>query len=710
MQEEVKLSFENWESQNDKGEVNEAMQKMKAIEATQYWSNNYTNSIKARQSETDSVKASMDGYIAVENRQWDEFSVGKLLEQGRPVSTHNFIKVNIDKVYGQLVSNPNSITFTPMNQKDASDKNIVQSLYEYDYERGGWEKEIHRFIKDALIHTGVLEMFKDYTHSKLGNVGLKALNRYTDIVFDPYWNTDKISDCKYAFKSTWMTAREIKDKYRLKSQEIDSAIRGFEQMNGVQGYEETIETLTDRNTEFYDSERNRYRIIEVIYMQQVPKERMYNKKTKRFLKNNELPDVKRGSDVTIAEGSDYVKLTDYESICKVMTMAPAVEHGLILQEGDHPVQVGKLPFYVASADHTMGVRQGLVTGMLDAQMTLNKRVSMITGNQITSTNGGLIVKEGFFKDKAMHDNFKRNRNVPGSVFTADDNAKLSDGIMAIPVGAEPKGLHESVQWEEVFMEKYTNSTAAVSGRSEGANESGALFESKRAQSQISHIGISQVIAQMEKEMAEDFFYFHKKVYAGKHRSFTNAKTGEQFDINKPMNANDEDVQNGQFNEYLANANEEGWFKVNEIATLPRHDVVIKKSELGLDQKQRSLSIFSEMSQRTQNPVMQSIYELAMTPLMDIPEQYVDQAMVAGKMFVEMQIAQMKNNVKLLNDGMIQSDINTKMLVGQAGQQMGGAPQPAQDARAVGNGQGQGNLPESIASDSSGSNNQAASDI
>lgn len=706
----VGLRWQNFESQKDDGSIDFEMQKKKQIDATQYWASCYTNSINMRETETENVKNSMNAYIGINNKQWDSKSVSALIKQGRPVNTFNVIKPNIDKVYGQIVNNPNTITFTPINQGMGSGTNIVQSLYDYDYERGGWEKEKHRFVKDALIHTGVLEMYKDYTHSKIGNVGLRSLNRYLDIVFDPYWNTDSMSDCKYAFKSTWMTERDLKDNYRLKSEEIDNAIRSFERMDGIQDYQEDVVSLQERNTEFYDQQRNRYRVIEVVYMQRIPKDRIYSKKLKRLMEENELPDIKRTSDITIAENEDYVKLTEYEDVCKVMTIAPAVEHGLILQEGDHPVQVGKLPFYVASADNTMGERQGLVTGMIDAQMTLNKRTSMITGNQITATNGAIIVKENFFKNTGEAKNFEQNRNVPGKVFYADDNAKLQDGIMPVPQTRIPEGLEESIQWTERFMENYTNSNAAVSGRSEGANESGALFEAKKIQSQIAHVGIMEILAQVDKEIAEDYFYFHKKIYSGKYRTLTNAKTGEQFEINKPMHVTDPEVQNGQFNEYLANADENGWFKVNDIAKLPRHDVVIKRSELGLDQKQRSLSIFSEMSQRTKNPILQSIYEKAMLPLIDMPEQYVPQAEDAADIFIELQLAQMKNNIKLLGDGMVQSDINTQMLQAQAGQQMQQPPQQAMDARQVANTSGNGNLPENVASDNSGANNMSASDI
>ena len=708
MEKDTGLMLDFWESQKLNGDIDLEAQKMKAIETTRFYSDMYSNAVSAREQERTNAENAFNDYIGINGRQWDSHALKTLTEQKRPANTFNLIKSSVDKVYGQLVMNPNTINFTPINQNQISDVNIVQSLYEYDFERGNWQKEKNKFTKDLIIHTGILEMYKDYRHNNvLGNISIRALNRFTDIEFDPFWNTDDMNDCQIIFKPTWKTARQLKDQYKTKSLEIDEAIKSFERRDGYSQYVETKEELAQRTTEYYDMEKDRYRVIEVVYMQKVMKTKRYSQGMQRFLKDNENPDTMRGSNDTII---DY---QECENICKVITMVPGVQHGLILQEGKHPIQIGRLPFFVASADITMGVRQGSVAIVSDAQKVLNKRQSMITGNQITSTNGGLIVKENFFKDKAEYDNFVLNRNVPGKVFKADDNTKLSDGIMSVPVGQEPRDLFESVKWAEQFIEKSLNITDSISGRSGGANESGTLFESKKSQSQIAHVNISETIAQIDKELAEAYFYACKAVYAGPKRTLTNAKSGKQIEINKRVIVESQEVgeseEGGPIVNYLSN-----FETINEIATLPRHDVVIKRSELGLDQKQRSLSIFSEMMQRSNNPIFKSIYEMAMVPLLEIPEQLVPTMMQAGQMFVELQIAQTKNNIKLLNDAMVQSDVNTQMLQAQAGQQLGQQQQqqgqPAPDARQVANGAGMGNLPEGIAKDSSGANNQSASDI
>jgi hypothetical protein len=160
----------------------------------------------------------------------------------------------------------------------------MDSLYQYDYERGDWQAEKNRFIKDVLIHTGILEMYKDKRHNEFGNIGIRSLNRYTDIVYDGFWSTDNIDDCRYIMKNTWLTAREIKSMYQTSSQQIDDSIIAYEQIEGMEDFAFDREQLASRGEDFYDSTNNRFRIIEVVYMQQVNKTKANEKVITRHIK------------------------------------------------------------------------------------------------------------------------------------------------------------------------------------------------------------------------------------------------------------------------------------------------------------------------------------------------------------------------------------------------------------------------------------------
>jgi len=690
------LAFEYWEERKE------------AVETTRYYSNLFTNSNRIKQVETNTAKASSDTYIGINGRQWSDKNLKTLDDQKRIAHTFNITKPNADKVLGQFIKNPYLATFSSINQETMGTSNIIQSLYDYDLERGGWRREFHKFIKDAIIHTGIMEMYKDYAHSPLGNVGLRALNRFLDVRFDPYWSTEKVSDCQYYFKSNWLTAREIRDSYQDKSEEIGTRIKAFERRDGAAIDNETEEQLAARDSEFYDQTSDRYRVIEVTYMQKVYKKKQYTQKLEDYKKENSLPDTARGDNPVLIE------FNEYERICKVMTMVPGISHGLILQEGNHPVQVGKLPIYVASSDMTMGERQGLVTSVIDAQANLNKTKSMIIGNQVVSTNGGLLVKDDLFKNNESFMDFCKNRNVPGKVFKVDGNGKLSDGIIPIPMSSPPQGLDESLAWTERFVEKSFNNTEAINSTT-GSNESSLLFKAKRMQTNIAHANLEENIMQAFKEVAQDFFYFSKKVYAGKERTFTNARTAERFTVNKrtPKEKQifDPLETNATHNSVLS-----GFTTVNEIATLPRHDVVIKKSETGLDQKEEAMNQYDLMSQRSNNPIMKALWEKQIVPLAVTNPDSVKDMEAAADMFVTFQTTQMQTQIVQMGNATTQSTIQTQQMQAQSGQppqQPGaeqGAEQKIEGAREVGNRVGNGNLPESIANDSTGTNNASASDV
>jgi hypothetical protein len=674
------------------------------VKKVKYFADEFTSSWRANTKEREDAKLAFNMYLG---NQWNEKAAADLTARGLPVNTFNHIMPKIDKIAGQLILNPNQLNYTSINQSTVDGTNAMDSLYQYDNERGNWAKAKNRWIKDILIHTGVAEMFVDYTHSKLGNISIRALNRVTDVEWDGYWNGDKINDCRVIFKPVWLTARQIKDQFQTKSEDIETSIAQYEQLDGMSDTPESKLELADRNGDFYDSTTSRYRVIECIYMQTTPRTRQYSDKLNRWLKENENPDTMRDNGDLISEFNDSV------DICKIITIAPGIDNGIVLNEGEHPVQVGRLPFYIKSADNTMGTRQGKVKGMQDAQITFNKRTSMQTSHQLTANNGAILYREDLFADKATEADFKANSTVPGKKFPVDANANLRDGIAPVPKTNMPEGLQQSIEAAAEFMDISVNETDASAGRSGGANESSVLFVNKRNQSQVAHVTVAEEVAQGEKDMAEDYFYLSKVVYKGVNRQFTNAKTREKFEVNKRINLEDfnpDDVPvNATVNHYLSS----GYVIQNEIETLPRHDVIIKRSELGLDQREKSLSVFSEMSQRTINPILKSQFEKAMIPLLELPSGNVPAMMNASDIFVEFQVAQIESQMIAMQ---LQTE-QSKMQLAQMQQQMAQPPQeggqqqiaPPGDSRTAANGAGQGNLGDGIAQDTTNVNNSAKSD-
>jgi len=104
------IFWENWE----KSKESEVAQKVR------YFRDEYMGSVRSRRKERLVAKASFDAYIGINGKQWDPVALSILAEQGRPANTFNIIKPNVDKVFGQIVMNPNTINFTPQNQSNIS--------------------------------------------------------------------------------------------------------------------------------------------------------------------------------------------------------------------------------------------------------------------------------------------------------------------------------------------------------------------------------------------------------------------------------------------------------------------------------------------------------------------------------------------------------------------------------------------------------------
>lgn len=706
---------------------NEVQERRDAEEKVMYFTNQYQAASIANQPERALCLASNDLYTGVQNKHWTQANLEYLRSMERSSGTYNFAKVEADKVIGQVINNPHNSKFAAINQEDVTKTNIVDSLYEYDANRGKYKKVWNQFVKDTIIHTGVMEMYVDYRHSRLGNISRRTLNRVSECEWSSTWQSGDMEDLEVFYKTTWKTARQLKDDWKTKSDAIDQAINYREELTGDNSTEEDIHTALFQGDLYVDT-NGRYKVIEACYMQKVAKTKRNEKVIAEFKENNANPDT------SILQDNSPIVAPEYTSICKIITFAPGVGVGLVLQEGEHPVQVGKLPYYVASADITNGVRQGIVSGMIDAQLALNKKVSMQMGNQISSSNGGLLVSDELFEDDEVMEDFKANRTKTGATFkTASGIGRITDHIAPIPTSPMPPDLQASIDWTQNFLSIYPNNTDAISGNSGGANESGVLFESKKGQAKVAHAGLVGVFEDIKDQDAEDYFLLHKVVYKGPRREMRSA-TGDKIDINRKVapaleQAVKAKMPSATVNYYLAgvpvgSAGEADVVIFNEIAKLPRHNVIIKKSELGLDQKQQTLSLFFEMSQRSKNPISQSIYEGAMAPLLEVTPDVAERLKLAAEINFELQISQTKGNIIAINAQNAQAELTTlqsQMQVQQMQAQMQNPKAPnippeesaadneVGDSRTVANGPGQGNLPDPIASDASGTNNKSASD-
>jgi hypothetical protein len=646
-----------------------------------YFRSEYMKFVEASAHKRDRMTRNFGLYSGVDYKQWDDDAVNQLISERRPVTSLNLTQKMVDTVQGTLEQNPSEVLFDPpMDSRDLVDEiNFLQETYDRDADVGNWSNERSKFILNGLIYEGIIELFIDYSRDSLGSIGRKSLNPF-HFIEDPFWQSDDERDCRMVFKWSWMTAQQVKDTYGKNSEEIKSLIEQREEM-GDTSNEPELDKLCDRTGEFFDAHNMRYKVIECVYMRRETKKKLFDRNTKKY---SDIENPKIQQIMMRLQGESLTMLEEEHPKCKVFTCCPAISYELILADGDHPLQIGRLPFYTWSAKNLFGERQGLVDVLADAQVTLNKREAMATHYQTTASNGGLFVEDDAFADDAEYNRFVREKNIPGKVFKLASGSLREGKIAPVHRGEFPQDLILSSQRAEQFMEKASSMAMATQGKSEGANESGVLFSQKLNQTMVPLDVMDKSLDAVEDRMGEGYFYAFKIVYSNLPRVFKSRKTNSYVGLNQPR-------PDGSL--------------YNDVASLSRYDIRILKSKSGLNKKREELIKWRELAASLANPIIRSYAEMQMLDYTDLPESIVEQIKADSQVFVEFQKLQIQTQTAQLQASLaqLQQPIPPQLGLANSVNPQSGPP----GAREIASAPGQGNVPANIAGGENVSNNRAS---
>ena len=343
-------------------------------------------------------------YYGLNNGQWDAKAVEILRNRNAPINTFNFIRSRVDGLLGALLDVALETNFETETGFDNGWGKIFSTLIKYDRGRGRWGNARRQYLRDGLIHTGIREMYVDYTHSRFGNVGMRSRNP-AYVYFDPYWQSEDINDCRFIQMVSWLTAEQIKFVYNTKSQEIDEEIKRYKYfMRDRVSHEDVIKHF-DRTPEFYDQKSGRFLVIQTIQLKKTKKPKFINQMT---------GEVEEFIDPIIAEfrtkhlGETYNRVDLPHVECTMDAVAPGISTTLSLvdESTPHPVQIGRYPIFTWSAYNLYGEKSGIVELLKDAQTTYNKRESLITHELGVQSAGVYTYEESTFPDDQAEREFK----------------------------------------------------------------------------------------------------------------------------------------------------------------------------------------------------------------------------------------------------------------------------------------------------------------
>jgi hypothetical protein len=568
----------------------------------------------------------LDMYVGTEHRQWDSDVVAKLHKEGRPALTFNVVQQAVNTVLGNLEQRPTDIKYQSLTSEESESLSALQSLYEYDYERGNFEYAKMICTRDGLIHTGVLKMVVDTSVDYRGNIGLNSIHP-SHVIIDPWWQTGDVRDIRDVYQTEWMDAAQIKATYQTKSARIDELIERNKDI--ISSDFQSLDKVADRSLEWYDQSGNRYRVIERTYMVDVAQTCVISLESgeEDVNKTEQLAKLKGVAATAYKKlhDNDYTFIESTKRVCKILTCCPGIDRDLILEDGEYALQLGCVPYLVFTYTNFYGHRLGLPDLLNDSQRSLNKRESQISHILSQSGNNNYLIESDAFKDPAGIRDFEQRQAKGGQTFEVSPGSNDRNVVKPLERAPIPNDLINATQGAMDMIYRLANVVPAMQGRQEGSQESGIMNEQKTAQSLVALETVSKNRKLcLDQALGDMYFKAAKQLYAGAPREIMDSKNRKIIKIN----------------ERVWNKEEQRVEIRKDMSQLKRYALDIAETRIGVGRRAMELAKYVQIMPTIKNPVIGALIENQLISIMDVSEEFKTLADRSTKAYVENQLLQM----------------------------------------------------------------------
>lgn len=548
-------------------------------------------------------------YAGINNGQWPQDVVDKMLAAGYPVHTVNMVQGIVDTVVGHLVQSPIDIKLSNTRPQDKMDVNVMQTLYDIDESNGAWEPKFQQFITDGLIHSGWLQILPVEDFDVRGNVGMECIDP-AHLFADPYWISNDIRDCRFVYKCTWMTAKQIKVFYDTKAPAVEQAIEAFEHYTNANP--SMIRQLFDRSVEFYDTEDDKYKVVDYHYLEDCHEPVIVDTYTGEELSKEELPEETHDMELkplqmwlNIHKPKRYTVFNRKIQKAKFVTFCPGLGLDFVLEAGDYPYQMGHLPFFRWCYHNVYGEPLGLVDLLIDVQQILNKRESQITKilNMKTAANWALE-SDAFGADTARIKDFERRINRTGQTFVVEPGTNSQAKIKPLFDNTPLTDLRSQTQSLMDYMQRVSNVTPAMQGQLQSKQETGVLYEQMQSQSFTVLETLVSSLKQFKKQFARAYIYSALEQYGEDPRVLYDTYSEK----NIALNIMQYNPQDGQV--YVS----------NQLHDAKWYQIAIETRRLGEGAKKQRISQYALMLNSMSSPAARAVLEHEIIRLMDLPDE------------------------------------------------------------------------------------------
>lgn len=488
--------------------------------------------------------------------QWPAEAISQLVREGRHIATYNLVRPIVDNIAGGIMKAPFGIDYSPVDDDISSLTHAVKDLLYTDKELTDWRIHELALIIGGLIYRGDMEMYINREYHKDGNIGLRCLLPGM-ITYDPYWKTPRSKDCRKAWKSSFLTPRQMMEYFKEKKDDIKIAALKKKFGNGlIKALAEYQELYGDEYGEnhgvypyWHDEEiwGSQYRVIEFYHMEKETRKVEYcitEDDQKVYLPESLLnadPAEKiawYNANVPDWHPDQVYEDEEEQDVQYLTTICPSLSHDLVLAHGPTEIQCGRLQFFPWSATRINGECSGIVESIKDSQRTVNYWESLLTHKIQTDGGGGSqFIDPDAFESESEYRRYCVERNNPRAVFKLKRgtlrNYPNGPAVATVKSTYPAEAMNHLEHIIQLMIPKLSKVSPATQGRSEHSSESGYLFRMKKLQADIEQFTIHEGLRCFWNEVAEAYMFQAIRTYGnGRSRRVVHPGTKKAFWINK----------------------------------------------------------------------------------------------------------------------------------------------------------------------------------
>lgn len=532
-------------------------------------------------------------YWGVNLGQWPAYVVERLKAEGRLPHQYNILAKKIDSGIGSYIANGFDMKYMTVDGKKTDWSMHLQDMAYSDKSNCDWETSEIVALRDSKIMVGYERMLVSEKYdSDFGNIAFEPLPP-SHIYLDIGWKSPYADDIENYFEWGMYSVDKIIDMYpkaidslkEWKQREEWSGVDFGDYHGGVQRY---------RNTE--EKWGGFHRVITFHSVKKVERKWEYDLVNRCvFPETGFEPDTpedkeakqKYMQEAGVEEGQ-YMMVTQKKRIKRVETICPSLNNEMFLAAGKDRIQTNNCNIYPIG-NSFYGQFKGDVDDLSDLQIDFNKNRMNMLDMQARTAKGAHILDEALAGgDAKKKREIEMAWNDPAAKIWVEEGSTnelgVNGGVIELRSHPPTPDMFNMSAGTLDLADWLSSMPAAMDARSEGAQESGKLYQSKVQVGLVGQKFGMSIYARHKRSKAMAYILQAKITYSGFPRHF--AKTGSKDSVG--INLPSVDPMGRRV-------------LINNISTMPEMKVLLIQSTSGIAIRTEMRSQYSEVLQLLTDP-------------------------------------------------------------------------------------------------------------